>query len=227
VIVTESWQNVAPAHLVGDVTALVVGLGPRTGGKPTTGTVTSTAGRVSYGRAMAVTGRLRPITQYGEPVLHAPCAEVTEFGPELEQLVADMFVTMAEADGAGLAANQVGVALRVFVVDCADGDGRRVVAHVVNPRLLPLGSDRVLDDREEGCLSVPGSYAALARPDRAVVEGVDQHGEPVQIEAVGGVLARCLQHETDHLEGRVFVERLSRKERTRVLTEAGFAAVRI
>lgn len=175
---------------------------------------------------MTVTGRLRPITRYGEAVLHAPCAEVTEFGPELEQLVADMFLTMADADGAGLAANQVGVPLRVFVVDCTDGEGRRITAHVVNPRLLPLDGDRVLDEGEEGCLSVPGSYAALARPDRAVVEGVDQHGEPVRIEAAGGTLARALQHESDHLEGRLFVERLTRKERARVLSEAGFSPTR-
>ena len=165
---------------------------------------------------------VRPITRYGEPVLHAPCAEVTDFGPQLEQLVADMFATMAAARGVGLAANQVGVSLRVFVGRCADADDNRVVAHVVNPVLLPLAGPRQLDDDEEGCLSVPGPHASLGRPDHAVVEGVDSRGEPVRIEA-DGVLARCLQHEVDHLEGRVFVERLSRKERLRVLAEAGLA----
>ncbi len=171
---------------------------------------------------VAATGVVRPITLYGDPVLATPCAEVTEFGPDLEQLVADMFESMAAADGVGLAANQIGVALRVFVLDCPDADGDRVVAHVVNPRLLPHEGERHLDDDEEGCLSVPGPHASVARPDHAVVEGVDCHGAPVRLAADGGILARALQHETDHLDGILYIERLSRKERKRVLAEAGF-----
>lgn len=170
---------------------------------------------------MTITAVVHPITLYGDPVLAQPCAPVTDFGPELEQLVADMFATMVAAHGVGLAANQIGVALQVFVVDCTDGDDRRVRAHVVNPVLLAHTGERYLDDDEEGCLSIPGPHASVARPDHAVVEGVDVRGEPVRVEADGGVLARALQHECDHLEGRVYIERIPRRERTRVLAEAG------
>lgn len=172
---------------------------------------------------VATNGVVRPITLYGDPVLSTPCSPVTDFGPGLVQLVADMFASMAAARGVGLAANQVGVPLRVFVVDCTDGADDRVVAHVVNPRLLPPSGERRLDLDEEGCLSVPGPHACLARPDHVVVEGVDCHGAPVRVEAAGGTLARCLQHEYDHLDGVLYLERLSRKERKRVLSEAGFA----
>jgi peptide deformylase len=164
-------------------------------------------------------GTVRPIVRYGEPVLHHTCAPVERFDDELRRLVADMFATMAAADGVGLAANQVGVSLRVFVVDCPDADGRRVVAHVVNPAVeLAEGEGRVLDVSDEGCLSLPGPYAELARPDRAVVSGVDVDGAPVRIEGTG-LLARCLQHESDHLEGVVFVDRLPRRVRKRVLAD--------
>lgn len=162
-------------------------------------------------------GTARPITRYGEPVLHAPCAPVTAFDDDLRQLVADMFASMRAANGVGLAANQVGVPLRVFVVDCPDKEGERVVAHIVNPT-LELPEVRELDDDSEGCLSVPGPYSDVARPDHATVHGVDVDGNPVTIEGTG-LLARCLQHECDHLEGRVYVERLSAKERKRVLKE--------
>ena len=166
-------------------------------------------------------GTARPIVRYGDPVLHARCAEVTAFDAELGQLVDDMVVSMASADGVGLAANQIGVPLRVFVFDCADADDRRVQGHVVNPVLeLPSGDDRRLDVDSEGCLSVPGPYADLGRPDRAVVTGLDRDGEPVRVEGTG-MLARCLQHEVDHLDGIVFVDRLPRRERKRVLSEAG------
>ena len=162
-------------------------------------------------------GVVHPITLHGEPVLHRPCAPVTAFDDALRQLVADMFVSMAAANGVGLAANQIGVSARVFVVDCPDASGEHVVAHVVNP-VLELPAERVLDDDAEGCLSVPGPYADLARPDTATVRGVDVDGQPVTI--VGsGLLARCLQHECDHLDGTVYVDRLSRRERKRVLRE--------
>jgi len=171
-----------------------------------------------------VPGRAHPITTYFTPVLHRRCAPVTEFGPELVQLVADMFASMAAADGVGLAANQIGVDARVFVVDCADEDEVQVVAHVVNPVLvLPTGRKRRLDLDGEGCLSVPGEYADLARPDRAEVHGVDVHGEPVRLVGTG-LLARCLQHECDHLEGVVYVDRLPAGERTAILAAAGLSA---
>ncbi|WP_337062195.1 peptide deformylase [Kineococcus sp. G2] len=167
------------------------------------------------------TGLARPITTYGTPVLHRRCAEVTAFDDDLAQLVADMFASMAAADGVGLAANQIGVDARVFVVDCPDEDGEHVVAHVVNPVLhLPTGRKRRLDVDDEGCLSVPGQYAELGRPDRSEVTGVDVHGEPVRIVGTG-LLARCLQHESDHLDGVVYVDRLPAGEREEILTAAG------
>ncbi len=169
-------------------------------------------------------GTVRPITMYGDPVLHSPCAEVATFDDELRQLIDDMFATMAAADGVGLAANQVGVPLRVFVFDCPDADDNHVVGHVCNPVLeLPDGKDRVLDVSDEGCLSVPGEYAKLGRPEVAVVTGVDADGNPVRYEGTG-LLARCLQHEADHLDGMVFVDRLPRRTRKKVLEAAGFEA---
>ncbi|NAZ87316.1 peptide deformylase [Kineococcus sp. T90] len=167
------------------------------------------------------TGTAHPITTHGTPVLHRRCTPVTALDDGLVQLVADMFASMAAADGVGLAANQIGVDARVFVVDCPDEDGEHVVAHVVNPVLhLPTGRRRRLDLDGEGCLSVPGQYADLARPDRCEVTGVDVHGQPVRLVGTG-LLARCLQHECDHLEGVVYVDRLPAGQRVEVLTAAG------
>ncbi|GAB7191736.1 hypothetical protein NUM3379_24440 [Kineococcus sp. NUM-3379] len=166
-------------------------------------------------------GTARPIVPYGTPVLHRRCAEVTTFGPELRGLVDDMFASMAAADGVGLAANQIGVDARVFVVDCPDDSDENVVAHVVNPVLhLPRALRRRLDRDEEGCLSVPGEFTVLGRPARAEVTGVDVEGRPVRLVGTG-MLARCLQHEVDHLEGTVYVDRLPEAERVRILTAAG------
>ena len=114
----------------------------------------------------------------------------------------DMFASMAAADGVGLAANQIGVDARIFVIDCPDADGEDVVGYVVNPTLTmlaPVGDEPAEEVTEEGCLSVPGPYAELPRAFRARVDGVDVQGEPVSIEATG-MAARCLQHEVDHLE---------------------------
>lgn len=163
-------------------------------------------------------GTPRPITRYGDPVLHRRCAEVTEFDDDLAQLVADMFASMAAADGVGLAANQIGVDARVFVVDCPDDTGAHVVAHIVNP-VLHLPDSRELDDDTEGCLSVPGPQASVPRPAPAYVTGVDLTGQPVRIDGTG-VLARCLQHETDHLDGLLYVDRLPAKQRKKLLAES-------
>ncbi len=164
-------------------------------------------------------GRARPITLVGEPVLHAPCAPVTAFDASLSALVDDMFASMYAAQGVGLAANQIGVGLRVFVYDCSDDNEERQVGHVVNPSLVESPADeRVLDEDDEGCLSLPGQWAALARPDHAVVHGVDRTGAPVTVEGTG-LLARCLQHEVDHLDGRLYVDRLTARERKRVLRD--------
>lgn len=141
----------------------------------------------------------------GDPVLRTPAAEVTTFGPDLARLVADMTETMDAVGGAGLAAPQVGVGLRVFTYRV---DGHH--GHVVNP-LLELGTP---DDSasSEGCLSVPGLGYPLPRSGWARVTGKDLTGEPVIIEGEG-LLARCLQHETDHLNGRLYIDRLSGAEK--------------
>ncbi|MER7499192.1 peptide deformylase [Nonomuraea pusilla] len=162
-------------------------------------------------------GEVRPIVHVGDPVLHHPCEPVTRFDEELAALVEDMFASMYAADGVGLAANQIGVALRVFVYDCPDDAGERRKGVVVNPVLeLPGLSERRLDPGDEGCLSVPGQYAPLPRPDRAAVRGFDAAGEPVTVEGTG-LLARCLQHETDHLDGYLYIDRLPAKRRKQVL----------
>ena len=164
-------------------------------------------------------GVFRPITVVGNPVLHHPCATVTAFDEELSALVADMFVTMYAADGVGLAANQVGVGRRVFVYDCPDDEGVRHVGVVVNPVLDELDpAQRLLDESSEGCLSVPGAYADLARPDFAVVRGQDRHGQDVVVEGTG-FFARCLQHETDHLNGYLYIDRLSKRDRKDALRQ--------
>ncbi|TYP84755.1 peptide deformylase [Blastococcus xanthinilyticus] len=168
-------------------------------------------------------GVARPIVTYGSnPVLHRGCAEVTAFDDALRRLVLDMFASMEAADGVGLAANQIGVDARVFVIDCPDADGEDVVGYVVNPSLTipgPAGDDPAEEVTEEGCLSVPGPYAELPRAFRARVDGVDLHGDPVTIEATG-MAARCLQHEVDHLDGTVYVDLLPADQRERLLAEA-------
>ncbi|MBD8869466.1 peptide deformylase [Nocardioides donggukensis] len=161
-------------------------------------------------------GTVRPITRWGTPVMHAPQQRVTAFDDDLAALVADMVATMRAADGVGLAACQIGVDLAVFVVDCPDASGRQVQGVVCNPVLtLPEGKDRRLDDDDEGCLSFPGAYVECARPDAAVVEGAGLDGSPVRFEG-DGLLARALQHETDHTNGTVFGDRLSAKARKRL-----------
>jgi peptide deformylase len=122
-----------------------------------------------------------------------------------------MVATMYAADGVGLAACQVGVDLRLFVFDCPDSTGDHTVGVVCNPTVsLPEGKDRKLDEAEEGCLSFPGAFVECARPDHARVDGFGLDGEPVTFEG-DGLLARCLQHETDHTNGTVFGDRLPTK----------------
>ncbi|MYS72662.1 peptide deformylase [Streptomyces sp. SID5926] len=165
-------------------------------------------------------GAVRRVTEVGEQVLHRPCRDVTEFGPDLAALIDDMFRTMYVAEGAGLAANQVGVDLRLFVYDCPDDDGVRHVGHIVNPVLDALDPvARRLLDEGEGCLSVPGAVMAVPRPDRAVVRGLDKDGAPLAIEGTG-YFARCLAHETDHVTGHVYLDRLSGRERKAALRQS-------
>ena len=161
-------------------------------------------------------GTVRAMTRWGTPVMHRPQAQVTAYDEELRALVADMVATMYAADGVGLAACQIGVDLAVFVFDCPDEGGDRWVGVVCNPTVtLPEGKERRLDAEDEGCLSFPGAFIECARPDFARVEGSGLAGEPVTFEG-DGLLARCLQHETDHTYGTVFGDRISAKARKRL-----------
>ena len=165
-------------------------------------------------------GSVRRITEVGEEILRRTCREVTDFGtPDLAALIDDMFSTMHVADGAGLAANQVGVDLRLFVYDCPDDNGVRHVGHIVNPVLDELDpAGRQLIDEPEGCLSVPGAVMDVPRTGRAVARGFDKDGNPLVIEGTGD-FARCLQHETDHLFGRLYLDRLSARDRKAALRQ--------
>ncbi len=154
-------------------------------------------------------GTVLPITRWGEPVMHEQTKPITEFDDDLRRLVRDMFATMRAANGVGLAATQVGRDVARFVFECPDRDERIQVGAICNPVVTtPTGKARHLESTEEGCLSFPGGYQPLARPDRATCVGQDPWGE--EVEVVGtGTLSRCLQHETDHLNGIVFGDRLS------------------
>ncbi|KUJ70467.1 peptide deformylase [Streptomyces albus subsp. albus] len=153
----------------------------------------------------------------GDEGLRTPCAEVTDFDGTLAALVEDLYATMYAARGVGLAANQIGVGLRVFVYDCPDDEDRRHLGHLVNPRLVE--ADGVVIRGPEGCLSLPGIEAGTPRFDRAVVEGVTMTGEPRRVEGTG-FFARCLQHECDHLDGGVFTDRLTGIRQRRALRAA-------
>jgi peptide deformylase len=162
-------------------------------------------------------GRPRRITMYQTPVLHAPCRPVTVFDDALKQLVADLFESMDLAEGVGLAANQIGVNAAVFVYDCPDADDVYRVGCVVNPVLVPLPADVPTVEEEEGCLSIPLEYTQLRRPAIATVTGVDLDGQPIRVDGTG-LFARCLQHETDHINGVMFVDRLGLADRETLLS---------
>lgn len=147
---------------------------------------------------------IRPIIRYGAGTLHAPASPVTDITPEIQQLIDDMIQTMYAAPGIGLAAPQVGVGLRIFVADISLGRKPADLLTFINPEFVERDGMQLED---EGCLSVPGFNATVARPTRAIVKGLNRHGEPQQIEGVG-LLARCFQHEMDHLDGTLFVDRL-------------------
>jgi peptide deformylase len=157
------------------------------------------------------TGTPLPIVRWGDPVLHRRARPVTEFGPDLWNLLCDMFATNKAADGAGLAAPQIGVDLAVFVYDCLDAFNRRRQGLVCNPS-LQLTVQPEMDTDYEGCLSLPGAYLPVARPDLAICHGQDQFGQPIKVIGTG-MLARCLQHETDHLNGIVMEDHLTAEER--------------
>ncbi|MDO5735406.1 MAG: peptide deformylase [Propionibacteriaceae bacterium] len=171
-------------------------------------------------------GKVLPITRWGTPVMHAPTRRVTEFGEELDTLVRDMFATMRAAEGVGLAATQVGVDLAVFIFECPDADDVVHTGVVCNPSVeVETGKERKLEAGDEGCLSHPGGYQSLARPNWARCIGQDTDGNPIELEGTG-YLARCFQHETDHLNGTVFGDRLSARARRKLDQQAAELAYR-
>jgi peptide deformylase len=146
-----------------------------------------------------------PIRLLGDPVLRSPADLVVDFDKELRRLVRDLTETLLAAEGAGLAAPQIGVPLRVFAFDVDD-----VVGHLVNPVLsFP---DEEEQDGQEGCLSIPGIYVDTKRRMNVVASGFNEYGDPVQIVGTG-TMARCAQHETDHLDGVLFLDRMDSKSR--------------
>lgn len=152
----------------------------------------------------------QPIRLFGDPVLRTPTSFVTSFDRELRVLVGDLTETMHEAPGAGLSANQIGVSLRVFTFDVEGESG-----HVVNPELWTSDDTQ---EGDEGCLSVPGVVANTTRAATARVRGMNMWGDPIMIECVG-MLARCIQHEVDHLDGVLFLSRLDRESQKQAMRD--------
>jgi peptide deformylase len=147
---------------------------------------------------------VQPIRLFGDPVLRTPAETVTTFDKELRNLVRDLIDTMQDAPGVGLAAPQIGVGLRVFSYQVDD-----VIGHLINPS-LELSDER--QDGDEGCLSFPGLVYPCTRSQFAVAKGFNEFGEPIVIEG-SDLLARCVQHETDHLDGVLFIDRLELEQR--------------
>jgi len=144
---------------------------------------------------------VRAIRQIGDPVLRTPCDPVRDFDEKLRALVADLEDSVNAPGRAGLAAPQIGVGLRLFSYHI---DGK--IGHLINPRLVERSEETEIED--EGCLSIAGMWFPTVRSRFAVAEGVDQHGEPLTLSG-SGLMARCLQHEIDHLDGRLYLDRLT------------------
>ncbi|KQB85513.1 peptide deformylase [Corynebacterium oculi] len=161
-----------------------------------------------------------PIRLFGDPVLTTRASEVTEYNAALRTLVEDMTETMADAGGVGLAANQVGVLRRVFVFDCSHVEGG-LRGHVVNPVWEPL--DEEMEAGTEGCLSIPDISLSIPRYRRVRLSGTDVAGKPLSITA-SGLLARCIQHETDHLDGVLYLKRAAVEERKAAMAQIRAAA---
>ena len=147
---------------------------------------------------------IRPILKYGDQTLHQPAAPVEHITPDVERLIDDMIATMYAAPGIGLAAPQVGVPLRIIVVDLSVGRDANALITLVNPEYVDRDGMQL---EEEGCLSVPGFNATVVRPARVVLRGLDRTGTSVTHEGTE-LLARAFQHEMDHLDGMLFVDRL-------------------
>jgi peptide deformylase len=161
---------------------------------------------------------VRPIRLFGDPVLRTKCVPVADFDRGLRRLVGDLAETLADAGGAGLAAPQIGVNLRVFTYVITDKSMPEYgsMGHIVNPVLVEQSGDELTD--VEGCLSIPGLEYELARSRLVVAEGSDMHGEPLRIEGTERV-ARCFAHETDHLDGVLFIDRLDPAARKQAMRE--------
>ncbi|OFN75170.1 peptide deformylase [Corynebacterium sp. HMSC070E08] len=162
---------------------------------------------------------VREVRLYGDPVLSTRAEEITEFGPSLERLAQDMLETMEDAGGVGLAANQIGVTMRIFVFDCSHYQhGLR--GAIINPEWEAVGEETQLGP--EGCLSIPGISQPTERFNTVRLTGFDPLGRPVSMLA-SGLMARCIQHETDHLDGILFLKRLSdelRKESMKIIRQS-------
>ena len=166
---------------------------------------------------------IRPILKYGDQDLHRRAEPVEHVTPDIDRLVEDMIETMYAAPGIGLAAPQIGIPLRIFVVDLSVGRDPNGLTVLINPEFVERDGMQL---EEEGCLSVPGFNATVVRPQRAVVQALDRTGAPIETEGIG-LLARAFQHEMDHLDGLLFVDRLRGIKRDlivrkiRKLTRAG------
>jgi len=147
---------------------------------------------------------IRPILKYGEHPLHEPARNIEAVTPEIDRLIDDMIETMYAAPGVGLAAPQLGVSLRMFVVDVSVGRDPNGLMIVLNPEVIAIDG---VQFEEEGCLSIPGFNATVVRPSRVVVKGLDRNGTEQRLEGTG-LQARAFQHEIDHLDGMLFVDRL-------------------
>ncbi|MGY1839177.1 MULTISPECIES: peptide deformylase [unclassified Modestobacter] len=152
---------------------------------------------------------VRPIREIGDPVLRTPADPIRAFDSDLAALVRDLEETVDHPGRAGVAAPQIGVGLRVFSYNI---DG--VIGHLVNPVITERSAETQDDD--EGCLSIPGLYAPTVRAMHCVAEGFDVQGEPLRLEG-SGLMARCLQHEVDHLDGKLFVDRLTGEPRKQAM----------
>ncbi|HUR40453.1 MAG TPA: peptide deformylase [Verrucomicrobiae bacterium] len=156
---------------------------------------------------------LLPILHHPDPRLRQKAKPVAQFDAALRRLVADMFETMYAAPGVGLAATQVGIPQRVAVMDCSRSEDKREPMVFVNPEILESAEPEEVD---EGCLSVPGVSDNLKRFRRVKARALDEHGKPFEVEAEG-LLAQCIQHEIDHLDGKLYIDRLSSLKRERLL----------
>lgn len=147
---------------------------------------------------------IREILRYGDEVLHRPAVDVEKVTPGIDSLIDDMIDTMYGASGVGLAAPQVGEPLRLFVADPSAGRESGALVVMINPVFVECDG---VQRQDEGCLSMPGFNAAVPRPSRAVLRGLDRDGTPRDVEATG-ILARAFEHEMDHLDGALFLDRL-------------------